>query len=185
MNATPSSVPAVEVAGVAKRFGDVQALCEVDLRVEAGEFFGLLGPNGAGKTTLISILAGLARPDRGAAFILGHDVATDYRAARRALGVVPQELVFDPFFTVRETLRIQSGYFGLRRNDAWIDELLHHLDLTKKADANMAIETVETSTSGSTNWKWSSCVRTVWSRTSGGPLPAIRYLTRPPPGRSA
>ena len=137
MNATPSSVPAVEVAGVAKRFGDVQALCEVDLRVEAGEFFGLLGPNGAGKTTLISILAGLARPDRGAAFILGHDVATDYRAARRALGVVPQELVFDPFFTVRETLRIQSGYFGLRRNDAWIDELLHHLDLTKKADANM------------------------------------------------
>ncbi|HWC46866.1 MAG TPA: ABC transporter ATP-binding protein, partial [Casimicrobiaceae bacterium] len=137
MNATPTSVPAVQVAGVAKRFGDVQALCDVDLRVDAGEFFGLLGPNGAGKTTLISILAGLTRADRGAASILGHDVATDYRAARRALGVVPQELVFDPFFTVRETLRIQSGYFGLRRNDAWIDELLHHLDLTKKADANM------------------------------------------------
>jgi len=83
------------------------------------------------------VLAGLTRADRGTARILGHDVGSDYRAARRALGVVPQELVFDPFFTVRETLRIQSGYFGLRDNDAWIDEILHHLDLTAKADANM------------------------------------------------
>jgi len=115
----------------------VQALDGVSLSVEAGEFFGLLGPNGAGKTTLISILAGLTRMDRGTAHVLGHDVAADYRAARRSLGVVPQELVFDPFFTVRETLRLQSGYFGLRRNDAWIDELLHELDLTSKADANM------------------------------------------------
>ena len=61
----------------------------------------------------------------------------DYRDARRSLGVVPQELVFDPFFTVRECLRIQSGYFGLRRNDDWIDEILHHLDLSAKADTNM------------------------------------------------
>ncbi|MGE5171967.1 MAG: ABC transporter ATP-binding protein [Rudaea sp.] len=128
---------AVEVRGIARRFGGVQALAGVDLSVAQGEFFGLLGPNGAGKTTLISILAGLARADRGTARILGHDVVTDYRQARRALGVVPQELVFDPFFTVRETLRIQSGYFGLRHNDAWIDTLLHHLDLTDKADANM------------------------------------------------
>ena len=128
---------AVEVVGVARRFGSVQALAGVDLAVSRGEFFGLLGPNGAGKTTLISILAGLVRADRGVARILGHDVLADYRAARRALGVVPQELVFDPFFSVRETLRIQSGYFGLRHNDAWIDELLHHLDLTGKADANM------------------------------------------------
>ncbi|HEX2679381.1 MAG TPA: ABC transporter ATP-binding protein [Polyangiales bacterium] len=128
---------AVEVVDVARRFGAVHALLGVDLTVAQGEFFGLLGPNGAGKTTLISILAGLTRMDRGSARVLGHDVATDYRAARRALGVVPQELVFDPFFTVRETLRIQSGYFGLRHNDAWIDELLHHLDLTNKADANM------------------------------------------------
>ena len=128
---------AVEVVDVARRFGSVQALAGVDLTVERGEFFGLLGPNGAGKTTLISILAGLVRADRGVARILGHDVIRDYRAARRALGVVPQELVFDPFFTVRETLRIQSGYFGLRANDAWIDELLHHLDLAAKADANM------------------------------------------------
>jgi ABC-2 type transport system ATP-binding protein len=128
---------AVEVIDVRRRFGAVQALAGVSLCVGPGEFFGLLGPNGAGKTTLISVLAGLARADSGSARILGHDVARDYRAARRALGVVPQELVFDPFFTVRETLRIQSGYFGLRDNDAWIDEILHNLDLTSKADANM------------------------------------------------
>ena len=131
------SADAVEIIDVARSFGDVRALAGVDLAVSPGEFFGLLGPNGAGKTTLISILAGLTRADRGTARILGHDVITDYRQARRALGVVPQELVFDPFFSVRETLRIQSGYFGLRDNDAWIDELLHHLDLTGKADANM------------------------------------------------
>ncbi len=128
---------AIEVAGLAKRYRSVQALDGVDLAVEQGEFFALLGPNGAGKTTLISILAGLARPDRGEAFVMGHHVIRDYRAARRALGVVPQELVFDPFFTVRETLRIQSGYFGLPRNDDWIDEILGHLDLVAKADANM------------------------------------------------
>ena len=68
---------------------------------------------------------------------MGADVVADYRRARRMLGVVPQELVFDPFFTVRETLRIQSGYFGIRNNDAWIDEVMEHLDLTAKADANM------------------------------------------------
>jgi ABC-2 type transport system ATP-binding protein len=115
----------------------VQALAGVDLTVAEGEFFGLLGPNGAGKTTLISIVAGLTHADRGSARVLGHDVVADYRNARRALGVVPQELVFDPFFTVRETLEIQSGYFGIRDNDAWIDEILHHLDLVHKADANM------------------------------------------------
>ncbi len=128
---------AVDVTDVARRFGPVQALDGVDLTVEQGEFFGLLGPNGAGKTTLISILAGLTRADRGTARILGHDVITDFRVARRNLGVVPQELVFDPFFTVRETLEFQAGYFGLRRQDAWIDEILHHLDLTSKANANM------------------------------------------------
>ena len=129
--------PAVEIVNVARRFGPVQALAGVDLTVEAGEFFGLLGPNGAGKTTLISILAGLTHADAGVARVLGHDVVEDYRNARRLLGVVPQELVFDPFFTVRETLEIQSGYFGLRDNDDWIDEILHHLDLTARANANM------------------------------------------------
>src|SRR6266496_6671212 len=128
---------AVEVVDVARRFGNVQALAGVSIAVEEGEFFGLLGPNGAGKTTLISIVAGLTRADRGTARILGHDVVRDYRAARRSLGVVPQELVFDPFFSVRETLEIQAGYFGLRGHDDWIDEILHHLDLTSKADANM------------------------------------------------
>ncbi len=128
---------AVEVVNVARRFGSVQALAGVSIDVEEGEFFGLLGPNGAGKTTLISIVAGLTRADRGIARVLGHDVVRDYRAARRSLGVVPQELVFDPFFSVRETLEIQAGYFGLRGNDKWIDEILHHLDLTSKANANM------------------------------------------------
>jgi ABC-2 type transport system ATP-binding protein len=109
----------------------------VSLAVEQGEFFGLLGPNGAGKTTLINVIAGLARADAGSARVMGADVAKDYRRARRMLGVVPQELVFDPFFTVRETLRLQSGYFGIRGNDAWIDEVLEHLDLAAKADVNM------------------------------------------------
>jgi len=128
---------AVEVVNLARRFGDVRALDGVSLTVERGEFFGLLGPNGAGKTTLISILAGLTRADAGEARILGHDVVGAYRAARRALGVVPQELVFDPFFTVRETLVFQSGYFGLRANGAWIDEVLENLGLTSKTDTNM------------------------------------------------
>jgi ABC-2 type transport system ATP-binding protein len=109
----------------------------VDLAVAEGEFFGLLGPNGAGKTTLISIVAGLVRPSAGSVRVMGADVKHDYRRARRMLGVVPQELVFDPFFTVRETLRIQSGYYGLRRNDDWIDEVIAHLDLGAKVDANM------------------------------------------------
>jgi len=115
----------------------VQALSGVTLEIAQGEFFGLLGPNGAGKTTLINVVAGLARADAGAVSVMGADTATEYRRARRMLGVVPQELVFDPFFTVRETLRLQSGYFGMRENDAWIEEVMHHLDLTSKANANM------------------------------------------------
>ena len=113
------------------------ALDGVSLDIEEGEFFGLLGPNGAGKTTLISILAGLSRPSAGTVSVLGHDVQADYAQARRSLGVVPQELVFDPFFSVREALRIQSGYFGVKNNDAWIDELLENLGLADKAGANM------------------------------------------------
>lgn len=128
---------AVSIEQVEKRFGRLQALDGVSLQIAEGEFFGLLGPNGAGKTTLISCLAGLARPDAGKLSVLGRDVVADYRAARRLLGVVPQELVFDPFFSVRETLRIQSGYFGIRHNDDWIDEILANLDLTSKADTNM------------------------------------------------
>jgi ABC-2 type transport system ATP-binding protein len=129
--------PAIEIRGVSKSFGRVQALSSIELTIAPGEFFALLGPNGAGKTTLISLIAGLARADAGTLAVMGHDVVSDYRAARRKLGMVPQELVFDPFFTVRETLRIQSGYFGLRRNDAWIDEVIERLDLADRADFNM------------------------------------------------
>jgi ABC-2 type transport system ATP-binding protein len=130
-------IPAIHIRGVTKTFGDLQALGGIDLDIAQGEFFGLLGPNGAGKTTLISALAGLIRADGGTLNVMGHDVRSDYRNARRKLGVVPQELVFDPFFTVRETLRIQSGYFGIRHNGAWIDEILANLDLADRADASM------------------------------------------------
>ena len=138
-------MPAISFQNVGKTYssarGAVVALDDVNFDIEAGEFFGLLGPNGAGKTTLISILAGLARATRGRVKVLGHDVVDDYAAARHSLGIVPQELVFDPFFSVREALRIQSGYFGARTdkraNDVWIDELLAHLGLADKADANM------------------------------------------------
>ena len=128
---------AISVQSLRKEFGTLEALRGVDFEIPPGEFFGLLGPNGAGKSTLINILAGLTRPTGGHARIMGHDVVRDYRAARRALGVVPQELVYDPFFTVREALRIQSGYFGLRKNDEWIDEILANLQLSAKADTNM------------------------------------------------
>lgn len=134
---TDSGIAAIEVASLVKCYGKFTALDGVSLRVEPGEFFGLLGPNGAGKTTLISIIAGLVRASSGRAAVMGHDVERDFRAARAALGVVPQELVFDPFFTVREILRLQSGYYGLRHNDAWIDEILQGLGLADKADTNM------------------------------------------------
>ena len=134
-------MPAVSFQAISKTFatpkGPFQALNQVNLDIEEGEFFALLGPNGAGKTTLISILAGLARASSGQVSVNGLDVVTDYAQARRQLGIVPQELVFDPFFSVRETLRIQSGYFGIRHNDDWIDELLSELGLADKADANM------------------------------------------------
>ncbi len=138
-------MPAISFQSVSKAYPSPRgpkgatflALDRVSLDIDEGEFFGLLGPNGAGKTTMISILAGLARASAGHVRVLGHDVQADYAQARRSLGVVPQELVFDPFFNVREALRIQSGYFGVKNNDAWIDELLESLGLADKADANM------------------------------------------------
>lgn len=132
---------AISVNAVTKRYegarGKLTALDNVSLQIHEGEFFGLLGPNGAGKTTLISILAGLTRASTGSITVHGHDVQKDFAAARKQLGVVPQELVFDPFFSVRESLRIQSGYFGVKNNDDWIDELLSSLGLSDKQDANM------------------------------------------------
>ncbi|MGQ0708514.1 MAG: ABC transporter ATP-binding protein [Rhodoferax sp.] len=138
-------MPAIAFQSVTKTYphahgaggGAFTALDGVGFQIEEGEFFGLLGPNGAGKTTLISILAGLTRASAGRVSVLGFDVQSDFAQARRRLGVVPQELVFDPFFNVRETLRFQSGYFGVRGNEAWIDELLQRLGLADKADANM------------------------------------------------
>ena len=136
-------MPAISFQAVSKSYaarrsgGSLLAVDRVSLSIDQGEFFGLLGPNGAGKTTLISMLAGLSQPTSGQVSVLGHDVQKDFAAARRLVGMVPQELVFDPFFSVRETLQIQSGYFGVKNNGPWIDELLHNLGLTDKADANM------------------------------------------------
>jgi ABC-2 type transport system ATP-binding protein len=135
------ATPAVELIALQKRYGQgagqVRALAGVDLTIGQGEFFALLGPNGAGKTTLINVLGGLVKATSGQARVMGFDVQRDYVAARRHLGVVPQELVFDPFFTVREALRFQSGYFGLTHNDDWIEALIERLGLTDKADTNM------------------------------------------------
>jgi ABC-2 type transport system ATP-binding protein len=131
-------IPAILASNVHKRYTGVHAVNGVDLTIRQGEFLGLLGPNGAGKSTLINIIAGLTRADSGSVAVMGHDVVSDYREARKRLGVVPQELVFDAFFTVREVLRIQSGYFGFGgENDGWIDRLLSELKLTDKANANM------------------------------------------------
>ena len=134
-------MPAISFQNVSKTYptpqGPFRALDNVSLDIQPGEFFGLLGPNGAGKTTMISVLAGLARATSGRVLVQSSDVQIDYAAARRKLGIVPQELVFDPFFSVREALRFQSGYFGVKHNDDWIDELLHSLGLSDKANANM------------------------------------------------
>jgi ABC-2 type transport system ATP-binding protein len=134
-------MPAISFQSVSKTFqtarGPFQALDGVSFDIEQGEFFGLLGPNGAGKTTLISILAGLTKATSGTVSVLGTNVNTQAAQARKKLGVVPQELVFDPFFNVREALRFQSGYFGVTKNDAWIDELLDSLGLSDKANHNM------------------------------------------------
>ncbi len=130
--------PAIQINGIHKSFGSFQALKGVDLTIAQGEFFALLGPNGAGKSTLISILAGLIKPSAGHISVMGFDVVNQYQQARQLLGIVPQELVFDPFFNVREMLRFQAGYFGRGpENDAWVDEILEGLGLADKAHVNM------------------------------------------------
>ena len=104
------------------------ALDGVTFEVGQGEFFGLLGPNGAGKSTLIGTVAGLVKPDAGSAYILGRDTVIEPRFTKMAVGIVPQEITFDPFFTVRETLRLQSGFYGIRHNDIWISTLIYTVD---------------------------------------------------------
>jgi ABC-2 type transport system ATP-binding protein len=134
---SPAS-PAVAIAGVQKHYGKNAALKGVDLEVRRGEFFGLLGPNGAGKSTLINIIAGLVRASAGTVAVLGHDVVRSWRAARTNLGVVPQELVFDPFFNVIDMLRLQAGYYGQGKAAwPWIDQLIERLELVPKRDAMM------------------------------------------------
>lgn len=130
--------PAIRIEQVHKHFGALHALKGINLTIAQGEFFALLGPNGAGKSTLINLLAGLLRADCGSLSVMGYDVQTQYRQARQFLGVVPQELVFDPFFNVREMLRFQAGYFGCgRENDVWVDEIIESLGLKDKAYTNM------------------------------------------------
>lgn len=129
---------AIQINRIHKHFGALHALKGIHLSIEQGEFFALLGPNGAGKSTLINILAGLIKPSSGDISVLGFDVVDQYRQARQLLGIVPQELVFDPFFNVREMLRFQAGYFGRGpENDAWVDEILAGLGLADKANTNM------------------------------------------------
>lgn len=134
----PASSEALLIDGVVKSYGKVEALKGVSFAIRRGEFFGLLGPNGAGKSTLINIIAGLVRHDRGVVQVMGHDTVSDFRTARRMLGVVPQELVFDPFFKVVDMLRIQAGYYGCgRENWPWIDEMLERLELEDKRNTSM------------------------------------------------
>ncbi|WP_411887161.1 ABC transporter ATP-binding protein [Hydrocarboniphaga effusa] len=129
---------AIDIVGVRKSYGRLEALKGVEFSIARGEFFGLLGPNGAGKSTLINTIAGLVAPDAGHIAVLGHDTVKDFRAARRKLGVVPQELVFDPFFKVVDMLRIQAGYYGSGREVwPWIDEMLERLDLSSKRNSPM------------------------------------------------
>ncbi|MGQ0700056.1 MAG: ABC transporter ATP-binding protein [Panacagrimonas sp.] len=135
---TTNNQDALLIDGVAKSYGKVQALKGVSFAIHQGEFFGLLGPNGAGKSTLISIIAGLTRMSSGRVSVMGHDTVRDFRHARRKLGVVPQELVFDPFFKVVDMLRIQAGYYGCGREVwPWIDEMLERLELDDKRDTSM------------------------------------------------
>lgn len=127
---------AVDVREVRKRFGALDALDGVSLSVRRGGFFGLLGPNGAGKTTLIGVLGGLVKANSGSASILGFDVAAHPLEARARIGIVPQEVVYDAFFTVAEALRFQSGYYGETDNEQWLDELLKRLHLEDKRNTN-------------------------------------------------
>ncbi|WP_373019394.1 ABC transporter ATP-binding protein [Thiomicrorhabdus sp.] len=128
---------AVRFEQVTKQYGEFEALKGISFDIEEGAFFGLLGPNGAGKSTLINAMSGLLVPSSGSIKVHGHDVIQDYRQARRLLGLVPQELISDPFFNIRQLLELQSGYFGIKgqQQKLWIDELLERLALSDKVDS--------------------------------------------------
>lgn len=139
--ATDTPDYAVEVEGLNKTYkpsnggSEKRALKDVTLRIPRGSFFGLLGPNGAGKSTLINILAGLVNKTSGAVRIWGHDIVDDMRDARRAIGVVPQELNVDPFFTPFEALELHAGLYGVARKDRRTEEILNAVGLTEQRDA--------------------------------------------------
>ncbi|AGN02840.1 ABC-type multidrug transport system, ATPase component [Salinarchaeum sp. Harcht-Bsk1] len=128
--------PAIETERLVKQYGDLRALDEVSLRVEDGEFFGLLGPNGAGKTTFISILVGLVRLSGGSARVFGHDVVDDYREARDAIGIAPQEFNVDRFFPIKEVLMHKAGYHGIPHDAAErrAEEVLRTVGIYEKRD---------------------------------------------------
>ena len=127
--------PVVEIDHLTKQYGSLTALDDASLQIRRGEIFALLGPNGAGKTTMIGCVAGLVVPTRGTARVLGRDVQREYHETRKAVGLVPQEINFDPFFTVEEILRFQAGYFGVRLSEERLEELLRAMDLTRKRTA--------------------------------------------------
>lgn len=128
----------VETTGLSKVYdGGVEALRPLTLAIEEGEILALLGPNGAGKTTLISILCGLVTATGGSARVGGHDIAADYRAARRLIGLVPQEIALEPFGRLLESVRFSRGLFGLPHDDAWIEEVLRRLSLWDKRSARI------------------------------------------------
>ncbi len=122
---------AVEIQNLSKRYKTLQALNHISFNVLEGDFFGFLGPNGAGKTTTISIITGLAHYQQGSVRVFGHDVTSDYRSARKMIGLVPQEFNFDPFLTAEQILTFEAGYFGVPRKEAKIraEELLEEFDL--------------------------------------------------------
>ncbi|MEM9070456.1 MAG: ABC transporter ATP-binding protein [Myxococcota bacterium] len=126
---------ALRCTQVVKKFGDFTAVNDVTLAVEPGEIVALLGPNGAGKTTLIGCITGLSRATQGTIEVFGHDVRTSFRATRRLVGLVPQELNFDPFFTPLESLLIQQGLMGVPQDRDYCSALLDTFALTEHRDA--------------------------------------------------
>ena len=126
----------IDIDGVSKRYDSgTVALRQVDLTIEEGEILALLGPNGAGKTTLISIICGLVGPTSGTVRVGGHDIRTDWRAARKLIGLVPQEIALEPFEKVRTTVGFTRGLYGLAPDPAWMERLLKSLSLWDKRDA--------------------------------------------------
>ncbi|MDQ8204133.1 ABC transporter ATP-binding protein [Pelagicoccus sp. SDUM812003] len=136
MEESSVATAALRFVGVNKRYGDFLALKDVDLTVEPGEIFALLGPNGAGKTTAIGCASGLIQDFEGRIEVGGYDVRSDFRITRRLVGLVPQELNFDGFFSAREALFYQSGYYGQRPDKKKIEQMLRSFALHEKADTN-------------------------------------------------